>query len=45
LILTLVQATAAVVSLRPSLNQAAANPPALPPAELAGAGIGQVGVG
>lgn len=43
LILTLVAGTAAVLVLRPSLNQAAAAL-ALPPAELAGAGIGQVGV-
>jgi hypothetical protein len=45
LVLTLVLATAAVFSLRPSLNQAAANALAVPLAELPTAGLGQVGVG
>jgi hypothetical protein len=44
LTLTLVAATAAVLVLRPSLNQAAASALAVPPAELPGAGIGQVAV-
>jgi hypothetical protein len=42
LTLTLVLASAAVLVLRPSLDQAAASALALPPAELAGAGIGQL---
>ena len=44
LALTLVLASAAVFVLRPSLNEAAASTRALPLAELAGAGIGQVAV-
>jgi hypothetical protein len=44
LTLTIVLATAAVFLLRPSLNEAAASALALPTAELAGAGIGQVAV-
>jgi hypothetical protein len=44
LTLTIVLATAALLVLRPSLNEAAASALALPTAELAGAGIGQVAV-
>jgi hypothetical protein len=44
LVLTIVLATAAVLVLRPTLDQAAASALALPPAELAGAGVGQVAV-
>lgn len=45
LALTLLAATAAVLSLRPSLAEAAASARALPPAELVAGGIGQTGVG
>jgi hypothetical protein len=44
LVLTLVLASAAVLVLRPSVNQAAATALAVPPAELPGAGIGQLAV-
>jgi hypothetical protein len=45
LVLTIGAATAAVFSLRPSLNEAAANALRVPLAELPTTGIGQVGVG
>jgi hypothetical protein len=45
LVLTIVVATAAVVSLRPSLDQAAAIALSVPLAELPTVGIGRVGVG